>query len=99
MEAGPHVTDAYAYRQVAEHIDLIVQTSMRTDGDYRRPERVRRVSEVIAVEPGESGGPATTTLWAADPGGGPAVAGALPAALVAGLVLHGYRPGRPGGYR
>ena len=35
MEAGPHVTDEYAYRQVAAHINLIVQIDMRTTGPHR----------------------------------------------------------------
>ena len=99
MEAGPHVTDAYAYRQVGAHINLIVQTSMRTDGDHRRPVRARYVTEVIAVEPGEGNRPATTSLWAPDPVTGRAVPGTLPAAWVADLAGHGFVPDRPGGHR
>jgi Flp pilus assembly CpaF family ATPase len=99
MEAGPHVTDAYAYRQVAAHINLIVQTSMRTTGDRRRPVRDRFITEVIAVEPGEHGRPATTSLWAPDPATGRATPATLPAALAAELAAHGFDPDRPGGHR
>lgn len=96
MEAGPHVTDAFAYRQVASHINLIVQTTMRTTGGHQRPTRTRFITEVIAVEPGEDGRPATTSLWAPDPATSRAVPATLPATWVAELVEHGYHPSRPG---
>jgi Flp pilus assembly CpaF family ATPase len=99
MEAGPHVTDAYAYRQVGSHINLIVQTAMRTDGDHRRPARSRFVTEVVALEPGEHGRPATTSLWVPDPATGRAVPGTLPAAWAAELAGFGFAPDRAGGHR
>lgn len=99
MEAGPHVTDAFAYRQVASHINLIVQTTMRTTGGHDQPTRTRFITEVIAVEPGEDGRPATTSLWATDPVTGRAVPGTLPASWVADLSEFGFTPGRPGGDR
>ncbi|MGB7964160.1 MAG: CpaF/VirB11 family protein, partial [Propionicimonas sp.] len=99
MEAGPHVTDAFAYRQVAAHINLIVQTTMRTTGGHHRPTRTRYVTEVIAVEPGEDGRPATTSLWAPDPATGRAIPGTLPASWAGELAEHGFTPGRGGGHR
>ena len=66
LEAGPHVTEAYAQRAIAEHIDLIVHLSLvdtrDADGVYRRQ---RYVSEIIAVHPGEKG-PATTHIFKSD---------------------------------
>ncbi len=99
MEAGPHVTDTYAYRQVSSHINLIVQTAMRTRGDHRHPARTRYVTEVIAVEPGENNRPATTSLWTPDPDHDRAVPGTLPAKWVDDLAEFGFTPTRPGGYR
>lgn len=81
MEAGAHVTEQFAYRQVAEHIDLIVQIGMdsvsRPDGT---PHRVRYITEVIAVEPGDGSQPAVTHVYRPGPGGR-AVPGVLPAHL------------------
>ncbi|WP_435200899.1 CpaF family protein [Janibacter sp. GS2] len=78
MEAGSHVTEAYAERAVAEHIDIIVQVQLDTapsdDGVARRD---RYVSEIIAIQPGEDG-PATTHVFAPSPHGGPPVPGILP---------------------
>lgn len=78
MEAGSHVTEAYAQRAVAEHIDIIVQVQLDTaptaDGESRRD---RYVSEIIAIQPGEDG-PATTHIFQPSPQGGPPVPGILP---------------------
>ncbi len=53
LSAGPHVTEAYAYRQVAHHIDLIVQIGV--DDQTGSGGRKRRfVSEVIEVRKGEN---------------------------------------------
>jgi pilus assembly protein CpaF len=79
MEAGAHVTEAYATRAIAEHIDLVVQLQLETtplgDGTARRS---RWVSEIIAVSPGErEKGYAMTHVFR--PGyGRSAVAGVLP---------------------
>ncbi|MBT0773236.1 CpaF family protein [Kineosporia sp. J2-2] len=66
MEAGPHITESYAQRAVAEDIDVIVQVHLHTDpgsGDGRdQPVRTRWVSEIVAVHPGEQG-PARTTVF------------------------------------
>lgn len=78
MEAGSHVTEAYAQRAVAEHIDIIVQlhldTSSSLGGDARRE---RYVSEIIVIQPGEDG-PATTHVFRPNPDGGEPLAGILP---------------------
>jgi type IV secretory pathway ATPase VirB11/archaellum biosynthesis ATPase len=78
MEAGSHVTEAYAERAVAEHIDVIVQLQLDTaptsDGEARRE---RYVSEIIAIHPGEDG-PATTHVFQPNPQGGPPIPGILP---------------------
>jgi pilus assembly protein CpaF len=79
MEAGPQVTESYATRAIAEHIDLVVQLQLETmpmgDGTARR---TRWVSEIIAVSPGErEKGYATTQVFRPSYGR-PAVAGVLP---------------------
>ena len=99
MEAGPTVTDQWARDQIAAHINLIVQIDMRTTGPHDRPRRTRQITEVIAVEPGENGRPATTSLWAPDPGTRRAQPGTVPAAWVTELAEFGYNPTRPGGYQ
>lgn len=78
MEAGGHVTEAYAQRAVAEHINIIVQLHLDTrpaaDGT---PRRERYVSEIIAVHPGEDG-PATTHVFRPNPDGGEPIPSVLP---------------------
>jgi Flp pilus assembly CpaF family ATPase len=70
MEAGPHVTQELATSKLASTIDLIVQLEMdtsATDGTYHRR---RRVSEIIALTPGErETGYATTHVFAPDDDG------------------------------
>ena len=83
----------FAYRQVADHINLIVQIAMRTHtGPGGQRTRTRFVSEVLAVEPGESGRPATTSIWRADPVSGRAVPGVLPGHLADELARFGFDP-------
>jgi len=95
MEAGPQVTESYATRAIAEHIDLVVQLQLETipvgDGTARRS---RWVSEIIAVSPGErEKGYATTHVFRPSYGR-PAVAGVLPDEYRAleqfGFDLRGY---------
>ncbi|MDP9241271.1 MAG: Flp pilus assembly complex ATPase component TadA [Actinomycetota bacterium] len=89
MEAGPHVTEAFAYRQIAEHIDLIVQIDMDDTSTIGSAAMRRRfISEVIAVEAGEHGMPAVTDVYR--PGDdGRAVPGTLPQWLK-GLASSGF---------
>lgn len=68
MEAGQHVTEGFAYRQIAEHIDLIVQIELRDDSLFGGI-RARYLSEIIAVEPGEHGMPAITDVFEPGPDG------------------------------
>lgn len=89
MEAGSHVTEGYAYRQVATHIDLIVQIGVdfRPGRAGQPPVRERYVAEVIHVERGEKG-PSVTDLY--KPGiDGRGVAHILPEPLV-GLSRFGF---------
>lgn len=65
MEAGRDVDPDFLLRQVAWHIDLIVQLTMDDTAGRRR----RYISEVIAVEPGEGARPAVTELFAPDASG------------------------------
>ena len=70
MEAGPHVTSAYATRAVAEDIDFIVHMEMVTDrlprGGFRRH---RWVKEILSVEASDSArGYSTTRIFTTLPG-------------------------------
>ncbi|WP_162452914.1 CpaF family protein [Phytoactinopolyspora mesophila] len=89
LESG--VTDSFAYRLIAHHVDLIVHIKLR---DVRQPDgsaaRMRYVDEVIAVEPGENGMPAVTDVFLSGPNGH-AVPGTFPN-WVAQLADYGYRP-------
>ncbi|MBB5787455.1 CpaF family protein [Jiangella mangrovi] len=71
MEAGPRVSAEFAYRQIAQHVDLVVHVECRTlpDGDGDTVRRRRLVTEVVALEPGERGLPAVTDVFRLDPGG------------------------------
>lgn len=90
MEAGPHVSEQYAYRQVAEHIDLIVQVRLEAghSSNGQAPQRRRYISEVLYVESGENGRPATTHVFLPGPDGR-AVPGSLPQPLAA-LTRFGF---------
>jgi pilus assembly protein CpaF len=72
LEAGPHVTQEYAYLQIASHIDLIVQIAVRDHrGDASAPGggKLRYISEVIEVARGEGGRPAITDVFGPGPDG------------------------------
>ncbi len=78
MEAGPAITSALATMKLAQVIDVIVQMHSLIDRSGERPRRVRYVSEIIAVTPGEeTKGYAYTTIFRHVPGQG-AVAHILP---------------------
>lgn len=56
MEAGPHVTLELAATKLADTVDFIVQMRCDLDRTPGRPARkIRRVAEILAVEPGEAG--------------------------------------------
>ena len=66
MEAGHRVSAEFAYRQIAQHVDLVVHVECRTSPDSRRH---RLVTEIIALEPGERGLPAITDVFRLGPDG------------------------------
>lgn len=92
MEAGSHVTEDFAYRQIAEHIDIIVHLNRRDvrngDGTFRRR---RYIDEIVAVEPGEHGRPALTDVFT-DNGNGQVTPGNIPPQWIDDLTEHGYDP-------
>lgn len=89
MEAGPHVTQTLATGKLAATLDLIVHLDMRTTPRVGADTRVRRVAEIVAVDPGEKEtGYATTHVFAAGPDG-VAVPGVLPDSYQS-LVEHGF---------
>lgn len=79
MEAGAHVTETYATRAIAEHIDLVVYVHLETgNGQSGHTKRQRWISEIVAVEPGEKEiGYAITHVFRPAPGG-PGIASVLP---------------------
>ncbi|CCQ18388.1 MULTISPECIES: CpaF family protein [Nocardiaceae] len=90
LEAGVPVE--YAYRQVAHHINLIIQLQTDyefTDTGERR--QVRFVSEVIHIEAGENAMPAVTKIYEGRPGG-TGEYGTLPPALLRKLYAGGFTP-------
>lgn len=93
VEAGNHV-ETFAYRQIAEHIDLIVHVTM----DEAGPNNTRRryVSEVLLVEPGEGGRPALTDIYRPGPTG-PATYVGCPADFLGDLQTAGLSPTFGGG--
>lgn len=89
MEAGPHVTQTLATGKLAATLDLIVHLDLRTTPCNGRAARVRRVAEIVAIDPGEKEtGYATTHVFAAGPDG-VAVPGILPDSYQP-LVEHGF---------
>ena len=68
LEAGPHITQDYAYLQIASHVDLIVQISV-DDQTPHGGRKHRYVSEIIEVDRGEGGRPAVTDVFAPGPDG------------------------------
>jgi type IV secretory pathway ATPase VirB11/archaellum biosynthesis ATPase len=94
MEAGPHVTQEYATRAIAEDIDLIVHIQAETErlpgGGFRKR---RWVSQIIRVNPGEPPlGYASSTVFEAGPNARLAQPVRLPDDLRF-LAQHGFRLG------
>ena len=91
MEAGAP-TD-FAYRQVADHINLIVQLrrDTTTTPDGRRV-RTRFISEVLHLSPGEDGRPAANPIWSPDPITRRATPHVLVSSVVDELARHGFDP-------
>lgn len=59
-----NTSDAYAYRQIAQHIDFVVQISKirQEDGTIRR-----QVTEIAEIQPGEESRPIASILFGIDP--------------------------------
>jgi Flp pilus assembly CpaF family ATPase len=89
MEAGAHVTAEFAYRQIAAHINLVIYVERH---DVQKGngviQRRRRVTQIIALEPGEGGMPAITDVFQNRPGGG-LIPTSTPA-WIGDLAIHGY---------
>ncbi|RPF21469.1 CpaF family protein [Myceligenerans xiligouense] len=86
MQEGPQWDATLATAKLAESIDLVVHLEL-TGSDDGRPRR--RVSEIVAIEPGDSiGSFATTQVYSTDDHGG-LVPGVLPDRLRA-LLRHGF---------
>lgn len=68
LEAGPHVTTQFAYRQIAHHIDLIVHVNL-DDQTRSGGGRHRYISEVVELAPGEQDRVAVTDLFRPGPDG------------------------------
>lgn len=92
LSAGPHVTTEFAHRQVSEHINLIVQLSMSNPVQGAGQSRRRFISEIIAVEPGETGRAATTTLWSRRLADQRPRIGVIPVGLLDELGPYGFEP-------
>jgi pilus assembly protein CpaF len=94
MEAGAHVTHELAASKLAATVDLIVQLSLENTRRDGQAHRLRRVSEIIALSPGErETGYATTHVFTSDAAGNatPAVLPEEYRALAAcGFDLAGY---------
>ena len=70
LEAGPHVTAAYATRAIADAIDFIIHMEMVNErGSDGKQVRRRWVKEILSVTPSDSvRGYATTRLFSTLPG-------------------------------
>ena len=92
LEAGPHITEAYAYRQIAQHIDLVVQIGL-IDQSPVGGRKDRHVCQVIQLEPGEGpNGISVTDIFAAGPDGRAVPTGARPR-FIDDLTGAGFDPG------
>ena len=60
-----NTSDAYAYRQIAQHINFIVQVGKVRDPGTGRVRRI--VTEISEVGPGEGSRPIATPIFRADP--------------------------------
>jgi pilus assembly protein CpaF len=89
LEAGPHITQDYAYLQIASHIDLIVHVALR-DATRTGGGKARFVTEVIEVARGEGGRPAVTDVYAPGPDG--RAEPRTPPSFLADLEAVGFDP-------
>ena len=90
LEAGPHITEAYAQRAVARHIDLIVHMDLVDVEDADGVSNRRRyVSEIIAIDRGEDGAPSVTDVFRRT-GRGPGAPHVVPDDLAQELIPFGF---------
>jgi pilus assembly protein CpaF len=91
LSAGVGMTDTFAYRLTAGAVDLLVHITL-LDESAIGGRKHRFVSEVLEVNGiGESGRPATTTVFA--PGSDGRAVPAHPPACLADLIRAGFDPG------
>jgi Flp pilus assembly CpaF family ATPase len=91
LEAGAHITEAYAYRQIAQHIDLVVQVAV-TDHTATGGAKRRYVAEVVHLATGEGpNGMALSDIFAPGPDGRAAPTGVAPP-WMAQIVAAGLDP-------
>lgn len=86
-----NATVDYVERQLAEHIDLIVQlgTKVRVDGEGSRTS-VRYVDEVVYVEPGDDKKPSFSTIYRGY-SDGTGEFGSIPQPLLRKLLAGGFK--------
>ena len=93
-----NTTDSYAYRQIAQHIDLVVQISKvtETDGSVRRI-----ITEISEIQAGEDARPIASPLFGIDPITRMQVPVGLPSKSTMGLLAAAglnrniFQPGDP----
>jgi len=91
MEAGPHVTMELAATKLADTIDFIVQMRCEIVPTASGPRKVRRVSEILAVEPGEENQRySLTSVFRAVPDACGVADTPPPADLLDQLITHGF---------
>jgi Flp pilus assembly CpaF family ATPase len=91
MEAGPHVTMELAATKLADTIDFIVQMTCEIVTTPVGRRKVRRVAEILAVEPGEENKRySLTSIFRAVPGGVGVADTPPPGRILDQLVAHGF---------
>lgn len=91
MEAGPHVTMELAATKLADTIDVIVQMRCEIVPTATGRRKVRRVSEILAVEPGEENQRySLTSIFRAIPDACGVADTPPPAKLLDPLIAHGF---------
>lgn len=91
MEAGPHVTMELAATKLADTIDFLVQMECQIVPAGRGRRKVRRVAEILAVEPGEDNKHySLTSVFRAVPGQIGIADTPPPGPILDQLIAHGF---------
>ena len=91
MEAGPHVTMELAATKLADTIDFIVQLTCEIIATPLGRRKVRRVAEILAVEPGEENKRySLTSIFRAVPGQVGVADTPPPGRVLDQLIAHGF---------